>query len=380
MTKATPNPLVLKWARETLNMSIEDVARRIQRDPADVAAWELGEARPTYVQLESLAYSVYKRPLAVFFFPNPPKEEDLKKSFRTLPDFELKKLSPVVMRIIRRARSMRLRLADLCGGACPSERRVLDGLSLTPLSSATKAAASLREYLDISLDEQFSWRSNEKAFAKWRIILERAGVFVFKDAFHQDEISGFCLYDSDFPIIYVNNSLASARQIFTLFHELAHLGLRTGGIDKLHDDYIPALSAQDGNAERLCNAFAASFLVPDSDFGRRTKGQPADENQINRLADLYSVSREVILRKFFDRGLVASSTYERLAAQWADDARRSRGRRQGGDYYATQKAYLGETYLNLVLGAYYKKTINAQEFAEFLNMKIDTAKELESRL
>ncbi|CAN5781353.1 hypothetical protein BH20ACI3_BH20ACI3_16560 [soil metagenome] len=61
---------VLRWARESQGYSVEEVSSRLKRNPAEIAAWEAGEASPTYVQLETLAYKVYKRPLTVFFCRN----------------------------------------------------------------------------------------------------------------------------------------------------------------------------------------------------------------------------------------------------------------------------------------------------------------------
>jgi Zn-dependent peptidase ImmA (M78 family) len=238
----------------------------------------------------------------------------------------------------------------------------------------------LREYLGIPLEEQLAWRSKEVAFSHWRDALESAGVFVFKDAFRQDEISGFCLYDQHFPLIYINNSLAWARQVFTLFHELAHLMFRTGGIDKVRDDYIEHLRATDRRIEVFCNALAAAFLVPDNDFEKRIGRAPVDEKRIGKLSNLYSVSREVVLRKLLDRERVSQSDYERLSARWIEEARRSRGRSKGGDYYATQRTYLSNTYLNLALGAYYTSAIDIHRLADLLNMRVDTAREFESRL
>ncbi|MCP4567564.1 MAG: ImmA/IrrE family metallo-endopeptidase [FCB group bacterium] len=69
--------------------------------------------------------------------------------------------------------------------------------------------------------------------------------------------SGFCLYDETFPVIYINNSQPATRQIFTLFHELAHLLLRTGGIDTPNDEYIQHLQGEAKQIEISCNQFAA---------------------------------------------------------------------------------------------------------------------------
>jgi len=87
------NPAVLVWARERSGLSIEQVADALDKSSLVVRDWESGKASPTYVQLEKLAYSVFRRPLALFFFPKPPEEPDPHQSFRTLPDFEIDELS-----------------------------------------------------------------------------------------------------------------------------------------------------------------------------------------------------------------------------------------------------------------------------------------------
>ena len=44
----------------------------MKKKVSDIDAWERGEASPTYIQLEDLAYEIYRRPIALFFFPNVP--------------------------------------------------------------------------------------------------------------------------------------------------------------------------------------------------------------------------------------------------------------------------------------------------------------------
>src|SRR5438093_189341 len=65
------NTQILVWARERAGMTIAQVAKATGRDVSVIEAWESGDAAPTYPQLEDLAYRVYKRPLALFFFPDP---------------------------------------------------------------------------------------------------------------------------------------------------------------------------------------------------------------------------------------------------------------------------------------------------------------------
>ena len=88
------NPDILVWARRRAGQDVDQVARKLGKSSEDVEAWEAGDSGPTYVQLEKLAYQVYKRPIALFFFPEPPEEDDPEHRFRTLPDFEVANLAP----------------------------------------------------------------------------------------------------------------------------------------------------------------------------------------------------------------------------------------------------------------------------------------------
>jgi transcriptional regulator with XRE-family HTH domain len=66
---APVNGQVMEWARIRAGLSIEDVASAFKKTPSDVEAWENDASSPTYRQLEKLSYQLYKRPLALFYFP-----------------------------------------------------------------------------------------------------------------------------------------------------------------------------------------------------------------------------------------------------------------------------------------------------------------------
>jgi Zn-dependent peptidase ImmA (M78 family) len=209
----------------------------------------------------------------------------------------------------------------------------------------------------------------------WRTAFKKVGIFVFKDAFKAEEYSGFCLYDEIFPIIYVNNSMAKTRQIFTLFHELAHLFFHTSGIDTLSDEYIPSLPKDAQRIEVICNRFAAEFLVSDDEFEAAFRGRAPSEITAADLASLFHVSRELIFRKFLDRGLIDRNTYLHAARRWSEE--RQPG--TGGDYYNTQISYLGSDYINLALSQYYQNRIDETQLAEYLNIAPKNLSTFEAR-
>lgn len=342
MVKAPVNPDVLRWARESANLTIDEVTIKVKKSPEVIVSWENGVDSPSYAQLEKLAYDVYKRPMAVFFFPNPPKEDDTKKSFRTIPDSEFNRLPSTLIRQIRKARVKQENLYELCNEVNPSQAQLLSGLKGLNDYELKELASAIRDYLKISLNIQKGWDTVETALENWRNAFEDVGVFVFKEAFRNDDFSGFCLYDKVFPLIIINNSMPKTRQIFTLFHELGHLLFETSGIDRLNDDFINILPEQDRNIEILCNRLAAEILVPSDDFDASVRGIKADEASVTKLAATYKVSREVILRKLLDRGIVNEATYRDLTVKWIDEAKKKKLKSKGrGDYYNTQIAYLG---------------------------------------
>ncbi|KPA19093.1 XRE family transcriptional regulator [Candidatus Magnetomorum sp. HK-1] len=359
---------VLRWARLTMGLSVDEVARKMGKDINTIVGWESGKVTPTYVQLEKLAYQIYKRPLAIFFFPHPPEEETLKQSFRTLPEQEIETLSPRVHYLLRQARVMKINLSELNSGVNPAEKNIIHDLSFNPDIPATEIATKVRKYLNVDLNHQFSWSDVDSALKEWRNRIEVHGVFIFKEAFKDDFLSGFCVYDKIFPLIYINNSKPKTRQIFSIFHELCHLLLKTGGIDTRNDRYINYLKGDDKKIEILCNRFAGEFLVPDIDFDSRISDIDINDTSIENLAFKYKVSREVILRKLFDRNIVDQEYYNEKSNQWTNEIKpkQKSGR---GDYYATKKAYLGENYIELAFSNYYKNQISVDQLADYLGVK-----------
>jgi Zn-dependent peptidase ImmA (M78 family) len=372
------NPEILAWARRRAGLSVAEVADRLKKNPAVIEGWERGESAPTYVQLETLAYKVFRRPVALFFFPEPPDEPSPERFFRTLPRPEADDLSADTRYKVREAHAFQLSLYELNGDTNPAERKIFDDITVSSQDSAPEVAATVRQYLGVEVETRSQWSSPSEWFRECRRLVEDAGIYVFKNSFKQNEVSGFCLYDPVFPIIYINNSTAAARQIFTLFHELAHILLHTSGVTKLHDEYIGTLASEERRIEVFCNQFAAELLVPEEDFQVRVGELPPDVELINELARVYKVSRETILRRFLDLGRVSSEVYEEMTGQWNQEYE-SRSKGSGGDYYATRASYLGDKYLELAFSRYYQGAISEQRLSELLGVKARNIPTLEQR-
>jgi len=362
------NKDVITWARKRAALSEKEAAQKFPK----IAARESGAALPSYPQLEAMAEE-FRIPIAVFFFPQPPNVPPIQETFRTLPDAEFERLPRRIQQLLRKAKAFQLGLYELTQGRNPAERLITRELEFSAQMSVDAMAARVRGYLDVTLEQQAAWHDDDAALKEWRQALYRVGIFIFKDAFREESFSGFSLYDNVFPIIYVNNSAAKTRQIFTLFHELAHLLFQTSGIDPIDGQYIERLTQQPQRIEVLCNRFATQFLVPEKAFEFAFAGHEATERTAEILASHFHVSREFIFRRFLDRGLITQDNYTRAARRWAEQKQEG----SGGNPYWSKLAYLGRDYVALAFSQYHENRIDEVQLGEYLDMKAKNVGTLE---
>lgn len=372
------NGRVLAWARKRSGRSEHDVADLLNKEPGVVKAWELGTDHPTYAQLEKLA-KMYRRPMALFFFPEPPEELDPVPEFRLVPGLEQDQFAPDTRFAIRLMAARRVSLRELTGNKNPCETLLTHQVSLNPASDMQAVCAQVRSLLGITLDTQFTWRNARHAFGHWREALEQAGIFVFKRPFKQKGLNGFCLNDPVFPLICINNSTAHSRQIFTLFHELGHLLCAADGITKTDETYVAQLPSEARALEVLCNRFAAQFLVPPQALDPILSQFEYSDVLVQNIARHFSVSREVILRRLLDLGLVDLETYSLKTNQWNQEWH-ERAKGGGGNYHATQATYLGRPFVKLGFDALYQGRSTREDLYEYFGVKVKHLDELEHRL
>jgi Zn-dependent peptidase ImmA (M78 family) len=325
------NREMITWARKRNRLSVEDLAALMKKEPAEIRKWEAGTEMPSYANLEALSYRHLKVPLALFFFPEPPSIEDPVSKFRRLPEYEFRRISTDTMQMMRVAQGYQESLIEFANDGTQQRKlfRELNRKSMTVREMASKT----REHLGITIKKQMAFRSPEEAFKHWRHSLEEAGIFTFKGSLEDKFISGFCLLHEEFPIIFINNSNSFTRQIFTLVHELGHIIFEIHGVTDVDEKYLDHMGQKDRSLEIKCNQYAAEVLVPTDSFENdillfRDKGPDA----IPKIAEKYSVSKEVILRRLLDQKLVTADYYSKKAEEWNQDFLRSKATTGGGNY------------------------------------------------
>lgn len=96
----------------------------------------------------------------------------------------------------------------------------------------------------------------------------------------------------------------------------------------------------------------------------------ADRDRSKKTAEViarqFSVSREVIYRKFLDRDWIDEGEYTRARRIW--NQQKNGG--DGGDWFRTQIAYLGRDYIELVFRQFYQNRIDDNQLADYLSTKL----------
>ncbi|MBV6439797.1 MAG: ImmA/IrrE family metallo-endopeptidase [Haliscomenobacteraceae bacterium CHB4] len=365
------NPALLVWARETIGFSRAEAARRSGLEERYLDRVESGRQYLLYDELVKLA-KIYKRSVATLMQTEPPHEAPLPADYRTTGSGKVEPLTPGTISAIRKARRLALGALEL-RQALGQERAIFpSNLSADQNEHAETVATRVREMLPF--DFLYKNLTAEERFALTAELLESKGVLVFRLGSMQDDVRGFCLTDTPMPVIAVKKYDEAVARLFTLFHELGHVLLRTGGICNLDE------SPRAFGIEVWCNRFAGAMLLP---FDRLTghpevleqkaSGQPQWDNQnLGKLARAFGVSRFVVLRRLVAAGLASPAFYQKMHEQWTS-------KQKTGGFGGTGKPDLvkrslqerGEHYANMALRALDTQKISLWEAADLLDIRVD---------
>ena len=369
--EALVEPALLIWARESAGLDIQSVSRKIKVKPENIEQWEKGQLKLSIPQLKKLAH-LYKRPFAVFYLPRPPKDFDALRDFRRLPQAAPLTYSPEFLFLIREVQEKRevfLELLEITDSETPKFEFTIERSS-PPIQIASK----IRQLLNISIEEQYSWKNIYDALNAWKIAIEKLGVLVFQNSgVSVDEMRGFSIYKEQHPIIVINAKDSVAGRIFTLIHEFVHLLIRQDGICNLEEE------GSYKDIEVFCNALAGAVLVP----REALKGQPSAKNisspkdwtdeEIKTLADKFRVSGEVILRRLLIIKLTSQKFYEKKRADFLEYSIQAKGRIKKGGFLPIPNKVVrdfGKPYVQTVLNAYHSDVITASAVSDYLGVRL----------
>lgn len=356
-TIAKITPSLLKWARESAGLEIDQIAPKINFTNTRLEQIESGKDTLSIAQLRGIS-KYYKRPIASYFLIEPPKTSPLPKDFRTLPGDMKIPLSPKSLILIRKAMQMQRDASEFATdlGIYPS--------SLSKISTSSnpeKESAILRN--TVSIYEQLKWRDNSEAFMYWRTFIEDQNILVFQLPLSKEEVRGFTIYGEGLPAIVISSKDTVNAKIFTLFHEYAHILIAREGM--CLPDYTHEGRMETG--EKFCNSFSGAFLVP----GPALLSIYRNRLNLDELKDFsrkFKVSRYVILKRLHELKKISYEQYQALYEQMRKDEKpyRSFGRSTMAGRCISEK---GRRYVSMVFEAKNKGLISFGEMPRYLGLK-----------
>lgn len=371
MANKTPivkiNPDVLSWARKSLNYSEDEAAKKIGVTPEKYTSWESGDNYPTFAQLKKAA-NVFKRPSAVFFLQESPKEEDSPRDFRLLNEYSVERISPATILSIRSARRKRKVALDISKRIDINFKSigVKGDLSIKP----SDLAKEVREKLGFSINEQYKLR--EYKFLNYlKSKIEEYGVLIFQGTGADlNEYRGITIHYEQLPIIIINSSDTVNGKLFSLMHEFCHVLLAQSGICNM--EVNGENSIEDVmKVEFYCNQFAADFLVPTENFKKEKDSLSgySTRSLYEALAKKFSVSREVILRKLFSLGEITKTDFFQERSHLIDTYRNI-SKKSGAVPQSTKAvANNGVLFTKMVIAGFHQNIFNKVNVSDLLQVK-----------
>ena len=347
-------------------MSLDLAAKKAAVKPDRLLSWEQGASRPSIVQLPKLA-TIYRRPLATFYLPEPPARFQVMHDFRLLSGGASPEESPELAFEIRRAHDRREWALELMEEIAESPQ--VFSATLSRQNDVEEGGKHLREALALSIVEQGSWTEASKAFKQWRLSLERAGILTFQATdLEVTEARGFSISLKPLPVVVVNIKDAPRARIFTLLHEVTHIMLNEGGICDLHD----------ADVEAFCNRVAGAALFPKDDLLKNQvvrehrKGDPIwSDDELVALSRDFGGSREAALVRLLTLGLTTQGFYNRKHKEFEDQYQRQRQRPGGfAPPYVIALSSAGPLFTSLVMESFNRERISASDVSDYLQIRV----------
>lgn len=348
------NPEVLKWARETAGLSLEDAARAIgltgDRAIDRLQEMEVGERNPTRPQLLRIAQR-YRRPLLTFYLSRPPAAAERTHDFRTLPVREAGS-EAILDALVRDVKTRQILVREALEDAEEGEPLPFVGCVQANIG-ADALARSMNDVLAFDRAAYRGARTIDDAFRILREAVEAVGVFVLlmgNLGHHTTNLSpgvfrGMALADRVAPFIVINETDSRSAWPFTLLHEFAHILLGESAISGYDSDQA---------VERLCDDAAARFLLDRPELETiPVEGMELGDlvDHVGAFANARKVSRKMVAYNLFRAGRISLATYRELADRFDEDriefARRDNGG-DGPDYYVVRRHRVGQGLLKLV--------------------------------
>jgi len=387
--KAFITPNVLKWARESARMTEETAASKVPVAIEKLKEWEEGISQPTVRQAHTLA-KAYKRPFALFFLPEIPRDFQPLQDFRKIGSKQLTTSSIFIIREIQQKQAW---ISDIYAENQEEKLPFIGRFSIK--DNPQKVADDILATLKINPANY----KTESPIKEWIDAAESNGIFVSRTSFihsrlklDSEELQGFAIADPYAPFVFVNSEDWNAPQLFTLVHELAHIWIAETGVSSEVD---PDIKNKDRfhPIELFCNEVAVHALMPKKIVLSFESSTFQNSKDVFRAAKKLGVSSFTLLIRALNLHLIPLPTYQKLKKQADIDyenylkkeaerkaKQKEKDKRGGPDYFLLQLNRNGRLFTQTVLDAFRGGVIEPTFASNLLNVQVNKFQKLESQL
>lgn len=238
-------------------------------------------------------------------------------------------------------------------------------------------ARDISETIHFDINKALKLPNKDAYFSFVSKLVESIGVLVFKNGIVKsntkrkidiNEFRGFCIIDPIAPAIFVNGGDVFSAQVFTLFHELAHLWIGKEGVSNW---------TFENKIEAYCNKVAAEILMPAQIFKREWDKEYAEDLDIFYVVDIIS--------KYFKVSSFATAVRAKTLKLIDDDTfliireRSSSATKKdssGANPYAVYPYRNSQSVTDAVLASAMSQRLPLREASNLLNIKPNTVIEL----
>jgi Zn-dependent peptidase ImmA (M78 family)/transcriptional regulator with XRE-family HTH domain len=370
-------------------MTGETAAAKVLVHVDKLKEWEEGTSQPTIRQAQTLA-KAYKRPFAIFFLPEIPRD------FQPLEDFrkkDSKALGTASIFIIREIQQKQAWISEI--NKENNENKISFVGKFSIKDNPITVAADILNSLGIN---PANYKS-ENPIKEWIDKAEANGIFISRTSFihsrlklDSDEIQGFAIADPFAPFVFINSDDWNAPQLFTIVHELAHIWIAETGIS---NDIEPGIKNKDkfNPIEIFCNEVAANALMPISLIKNPDNKTFVNANELFKTAKSLGISSFALLVRALNLNLISINVYQKLKRE-ADfeykaflkreeekKAKQKEKDKPGGpDYFLLQLNRNSRLFTQTVLDAFRGGFIEPTQASSLLNVQITKFQKLEAQL
>ena len=359
------NSNIINWAITRAGNNLEE----FYKDNPDVLDWINGDKKPTVKQLEKFTHKVHV-PFGYMFMDEPPNEEISIPFFRT-GEAPRDKVSLNVYHTIQIIKDRQNWLTNYLQESEYSDLGFVGKYNEN--SDYKDISHDIRKTLKLPVNWTSKLETWEEALDYLTLQIEEIGIIInfngivgnnTRRKILVEECRGFVLVNKKAPFLFINSADAKAAQMFTLFHEIAHIWLgESAGFD--NKKMLPA----NDPTEILCDKVAAEFLVPEIYFREEWNSN----QDIKYLSREFKVSPIVIARRALDLNLITKPSFFNFYNNYISEFKKKKeNQSSGGNFYATAKKRISLRFVSYVNNAVNENNLLYRDAYKLTSLKGNT--------